>query len=89
MKCTVGVAIGMVALGGCGPSEFTVTTQRYDNARTGQNLPETILNTANVKPGSFGKLFTRQVDDEIYAQPLFLASKSPTGAPTTSCMSQP
>src|SRR3546814_10319523 len=53
-----------------------ISTQRYDNARTGQNLSETILNTSNVNPVGFGKLFTRAVDDEIYAQPLYVSSVS-------------
>ena len=47
-----------------------VLTQHNDLYRTGWNKQETILNTNNVKPGSFGKIFTRSVDDQIYAQPL-------------------
>jgi hypothetical protein len=54
------------------PTGVSVTTQRYDNGRTGQNLSETILNTSNVNPARFGKLFTRAVDDGIYAQPLYV-----------------
>ena len=68
--------LGMSYLTACSPSELSVTTQRYDNARTGQNLSETILNTSNVNPVGFGKLFTRAVDDEIYAQPLYVSSVS-------------
>ena len=52
--------------------QVSVTTQRYDNGRTGQNLSETALNTANVNSAEFGKLFTRAVDDEVYAQPLYV-----------------
>ena len=47
-----------------------VLTQHNDNARTGMNLQETILNTINVHTNSFGLLYTRPVDDQIYAQPL-------------------
>jgi hypothetical protein len=56
------------------PANVTVdvTTQRYDNARTGGNYFEKILNTSNVSPARFGKLFTRTVDDDVYAQPLYL-----------------
>ena len=34
------------------------------------------LNTSNVNPVGFGKLFTRVVDDEIYAQPLYISGVS-------------
>jgi K319L-like, PKD domain len=57
-----------------GLCENAITTQRYDNARTGQNLSEKFLNTTNVQPETFGKLFTRAVDDEVYAQPLYVAN---------------
>jgi hypothetical protein len=54
------------------PAAFSITTQRYDNARTGQNLSERVLNISNVNQASFGKLFIRSVDDEIHAQPLYV-----------------
>ncbi|SDD73336.1 Por secretion system C-terminal sorting domain-containing protein [Mucilaginibacter pineti] len=47
-----------------------VLTQHNDLYRTGWYKQETILNTKNVKRGSFGKIFSRAVDDQIYAQPL-------------------
>jgi hypothetical protein len=53
-----------------------VLTQHNDNQRTGANLSETTLNTSNVRPGSFGKLFTREVDGHIYAQPLVVPGVS-------------
>ena len=49
-----------------------VLTQHNNLSRTGWYDQETILNTKNVKPGSFGKIFTRSVDDQIYAQPLVM-----------------
>jgi hypothetical protein len=55
-------------------AQVTVTTHRNDNSRTGQNLEETALNTSNVNSASFGKLFTRSVDGEIYAQPLYVSN---------------
>ena len=47
-----------------------VLTNRYDVSRTGANLQEKILNARNVAAGQFGKVFEREVDGDIYAQPL-------------------
>jgi hypothetical protein len=49
-------------------AQVNVVTQHNDLARTGWNNSETILNTKNVKQGMFGKLYSRSVDDQIYAQ---------------------
>jgi PQQ enzyme repeat len=49
-----------------------VVTYHNDNARTGQNLNETILTPANVKSSSFGKLFVIPTDGKVDAQPLYL-----------------
>ena len=51
---------------------ISVTTQHNDLNRTGSNPYETILNTSNVNVSSFGKLFSRSVDGQIYAQPLYV-----------------
>jgi hypothetical protein len=54
-------------------SQVSVLTQHNDLARTGENLNETQLSVATVKPDSFGKIFTLSVDDQIYAQPLVVS----------------
>ncbi len=60
-------------------SEVNVLTQHNDNARTGANLKETILNTSNVSANQFGKVFSRSVDGQIYAQPLYVSQVSIPG----------
>lgn len=50
----------------------TVLTQRNDNARSGANLKESRLNIKTVNAQSFGKLFSREVDGEVYTQPLYV-----------------
>lgn len=47
-----------------------VLTNRYDVMRSGSNLEETSLTPRTVSPRTFGKLFERKVDGDIYAQPL-------------------
>jgi hypothetical protein len=53
-------------------AQVAVTTHHNDLNRSGANQNETILNTSNVSVGSFGKLFSRTVDGQIYAQPLYV-----------------
>ena len=47
-----------------------VLTGRNDDARTGANLQEMVLNPQLLQRGRFGKLFSYDVDGFIYAQPL-------------------
>ena len=54
------------------PAPLYMLTQHNDNARTGANLRETVLNTSNVNVKTFGKLWTRDVDGYLYAQPLYV-----------------
>jgi hypothetical protein len=57
-----------------------VTTWHMDNGRSGLNNQETILKPANVKAGSFGKLFSYLVDGYVYAQLLYVSGLSIGGA---------
>jgi hypothetical protein len=54
--------------------------QHNDMLRSGQNLNETTLTTANVNVNQFGKLMTLPVDGLIYAQPLIVTDYLVNGA---------
>ncbi len=53
-------------------SGINVVTQHNDVSRTGANLAERRLTTSSVTPQKFGKVFSRAVDGQIYAQPLYV-----------------
>jgi len=53
-----------------------VTKWRYDLANTGWNPNETLLTTGSVRAATFGKLWERTVDGQVYAQPLYVANVS-------------
>jgi hypothetical protein len=52
--------------------QASVLTHHNDVGRTGQNLNEIVLNTANVNAATFGKLFVQKVDGSIVGQPLYV-----------------
>ena len=70
-KISLILTLGWVGHVGCAPGR-DVLTQHNDNFRTGATLAETILTIANVNATQFGKLYTRSVDGDIYAQPLYV-----------------
>jgi hypothetical protein len=57
----------------------SVLMQHNDLGRTGSNPSEPTLNTSNVNVSKFGKLFSRAVDGQIYAQPLYVPSVTIAG----------
>lgn len=71
----VALSIGMFAC----PKAYAqggvnVFTRSYNNARTGANLSETILTQTNVSPSQFGKLFSLAVDDQVFAEILYVSA---------------
>jgi len=63
-------------------AQVNVLTFHNNNSRTGANLNESILTPSNVNPGTFGKLFTYNVDGYVYAQPLYVSSLNIPGQGT-------
>ncbi len=57
-------------------------TNKNDSMRTGQNLNEIALTTGNVNQVQFGKLFSRSVDGQLYAQPLYVPNIAIPGVGT-------
>ncbi len=59
------------------PGMFTYHADRF---RSGVNLQEFALTKSTVKSSTFGKVFRRAVDGQIYAQPLYVANLTIAGA---------
>ena len=62
-------------------AQVNVLTNKMDNSRTGQNISETLLTTANVNSAQFGKLFAFNVDGYVQAQPLYMSALTINGVP--------
>jgi outer membrane protein assembly factor BamB len=70
--------LGLISFGSAS-GQVQVLTQHNDTLRTGANLSETRLNTTNVTPTTFRKLYSLRVDGNIYAQPLYVPGVSVHG----------
>ncbi len=70
------LAMAGLAFGATPSHAVNVTTQKNDNNRSGLNASETILTPTNVNQTSFGKLFEKSVDGDIYSQPLYMSGVS-------------
>ena len=57
-----------------------VLTAQYDNFRSGADLHEKVLKPSNVNNRIFGKLFSRTVDGDVFAQPLYVPSLAIPGS---------
>src|SRR5579862_7029477 len=64
------VMVSLCSLGAWG--QLNVLTHRYDAARDGQNVNETMLTPTNVNQTQFGNIFTLTVDGYVAAQPLYM-----------------
>ncbi|HKW74205.1 MAG TPA: hypothetical protein VJN64_01655 [Terriglobales bacterium] len=79
-------AKSVVAPGSAGSATVWITnypgmfTYHADRFRSGVNLQELALSPATVNSSTFGKLFSRAVDGQIYAQPLYVANLTIAGA---------
>src|ERR1700751_2816503 len=59
----------------CSALAADILTNRGDNARTGLNAHETILTKSFVSSSSFGLLYKKRVDGQVYAQPLYVSKQ--------------
>jgi hypothetical protein len=73
-KLRFGLPLLYMMIGIQSASSAQVLTAQYDNFRTGANLHETVLKPSNVNTRDFGKLFSRTVDGDVFAQPLYVPS---------------
>jgi len=69
------IAVAVLAFALCSaitPAQPPVLQRGYNSLVTGANLNETILNTTNVAPSTFGLVFKLPVAGNVYAQPLYV-----------------
>lgn len=67
------LVLAVVLCGQAAAAPGDVTTSQVDDSRTGANLHETVLDAANVRPATFGRLFTYALDGPVFGQPLVVS----------------
>jgi uncharacterized protein (TIGR03437 family) len=65
--------LALCALSGSLYAQVNVLTANYDSFRTNSTNSETVLQHSNVNPNQFGKLYSLQVDGQVFAQPLYVS----------------
>jgi hypothetical protein len=70
------LASSILSVAADGQDATDVLVNSYDNLRTGANLTESILDVSNVKPETFGHLFSYSVDGAVLGQPLVVSGVS-------------
>jgi hypothetical protein len=73
---SLGFLVLSCGIANLGVAQVNVTTYHNDTSRTGENTKETVLTTANVNYGTFGRIFAVNLDGQVYAQPLVLSNVS-------------
>jgi hypothetical protein len=74
--CFAALASSILWVAAEGRAATDVLVNNYDNFRTGANLSESILDVSNVKPETFGRLFSYSVDGPVFSQPLVVTDIS-------------
>src|ERR1700741_5106218 len=68
MKCVIATALALLSAAAmidrCAAGDVLVG--RFDHRGTGANLSEKLLNTTNVNPARFGKLFSYEIEGFAY-----------------------
>jgi len=75
-------AVSTQGLAATPASSANVITYHYDNLRTGWNPNETLLTPAVVQSSQFKSIATAALDDQVDAQPLFMANQKIKGQGT-------
>lgn len=73
-KCHFSLSLISIVIGIQSAGNAQVLTAQYDNFRTGADLHETTLKPSNFNTRDFGKLYSKTVDGDVFAQPLYVPS---------------